>query len=112
MGLACQSGIDVWAICDDVCINFPMPYINNYLPASLRRREIFDYLRDILEQYKRGLTFPFGYVVDPVGRNKGIACPYEGCKMQFNLHVSLQAGGTVRCPQCLEDMVFKQGFLG
>lgn len=28
IGVACQKGIDVWSICDDVDINFPMPYVN------------------------------------------------------------------------------------
>ena len=41
MGLACQKGIDVWAICDDVLINFPMPYINNYLAVSLKHEPAF-----------------------------------------------------------------------
>ena len=91
MGLACQLGIDVWAICDDVLINFPMPYINNYLTVSLKHRPAFDYLRGILEDYKNGRTFRFPYV-SPLGNDLGIICPYDDCKMEFNLHVSLQPG--------------------
>ena len=109
MGLACQLGIDVWAICDDVPINFPMPYINNYLTVSLRHRPAFDYLRGILEMYKKGQTFPYPYVGDD-GHNFDVSCPYDDCKMEFNLHVSLQSGEKIRCPQCLKSMVFKGGF--
>jgi len=109
MGLACQLGIDVWAICDDVLINFPMPYINNYLTVSLRHRPAFDYLRGILEMYKKGQTFPYPYVGDD-GHNFDVSCPYDDCKMEFNLHVSLQPGEKIRCPQCLKNMVFKKGF--
>ena len=109
MGLACQLGIDVWAICDDVLINFPMPYINNYLTVSLRNRPAFDYLRDILERYKGGQTFPLSYVAAD-GNNLYVSCPYDDCKMEFNLHVSLQSGEKIRCPQCLKNMVFEGGF--
>lgn len=54
MGLACQLGIDVWAICDDeVLINFPMPYINNYLVGNLEEENTFKYLRYVLKKYKK-----------------------------------------------------------
>ncbi len=104
MGLACQLGIDVWAICDDVLINFPMPYINNYLTVSLRHKPAFDYLRGVLENYRDGNTYPFP-------GEEEIHCPYDDCKMEFNLHVSLQLGEKIRCPQCLRDMVFPKGHL-
>jgi hypothetical protein len=110
IGLACQRGIDVWAVCDDVLINFPMPYINNYLTVSLRHRPAFDYLRGILEDYKKGLSFPYPSI-NPFGKDRGVRCPYDNCKMEFNLHVSLQPGEEIRCPQCLRDMVFSKGHL-
>lgn len=105
MGLACQSGIDVWAICDDVLINFPMPYINNYLTVSLRHRSAFDYLRGILEDYKEGGRFPFPYV-DDSGNYFGVSCP--SCGIGFNLHEQVEPEGKIKCPQCLEDMYFPE----
>lgn len=112
MGLACQLAIDVWAICDDVQINFPMPYVNNYLPVSLRHRQIFDYFRGILEAYKRRQIFAVPYYVDTMaGRHIGVKCPYKDCKMEFNLHMKLQPGEEIRCPQCLGNIVFERGFL-
>ena len=98
MGLACQLGIDVWAICDDVLINFPIPYINNYLTASLKDRPAFNYLREILQEYKNGWTFSYPY------ENFGIICPHDDCRMEFNFHVELVSGGIIKCPQCLRDM--------
>lgn len=97
IGLACQKGIDVWAICDDVLINFPMPYINNYLPASLKHRTAFDYMRGVLENYNKGVSYP-------TPTNKTIHCHYDDCEMGFNLHVRLQHGEKIRCPQCLRDI--------
>jgi len=109
IGIACQRGIDVWAVCDDVSINFPMPYINNYLTVSLKHEPAFNYLREVLELYERGQTFPFPYA-GPFG-NTGVKCPYDDCQMEFNLHVSLPRGGIIRCPQCLRDIEFPQGHL-
>jgi hypothetical protein len=104
IGLACQRGIDVWAICDDVLINFPMPYINNYLTVSLRHGPAFNYLREVLEHYRDARNYPFP-------GKEAVYCPYNDCKMGFNLHVSLLPKEKIRCPQCLRDMVFTEGHL-
>lgn len=107
MGLACQIPIDVWAICDDVPINFPMPYVNNYLPKSLRHKHIFNYVRGILEAYKKGRTFSVPYYIDPIAfRHVAVRCPHKNCRMEFNLHGRFQRGETIKCPQCLGDIVY------
>lgn len=36
IGIACNREIDVWVLCDEVKINFPVPYFNNYFPYSIR----------------------------------------------------------------------------
>ena len=104
IGIACQRGIDVWAVCDDVLINFPMPYINNYLTVSLKHEPAFKYLRKVLEIYKKGGTFPYPY------KNLGTKCPWIDCQIEFNLHVTLPPGGIIKCPQCLRDMIFPNGW--
>jgi len=105
IGVACQKGIDVWAVCDDVLINFPMPYINNYSIVSLERRDAFDYMRAILsEGYKKGYSFPFPYNQKPLG----VMCNY--CRIGFNLHVTVPPGVSIKCPQCLNDIPFPLGF--
>lgn len=117
IGLACEKAIDVWAICDDVFINFPMPYINNYLTISLKHRSAFDYLRWVLGQYAIGKTFPFPYI-NIAGKTLGAECPHKDCQMMFNLHQRIQPSPTrnpqlppIRCPQCLNDIDFPEGHL-
>lgn len=98
IGLACQRGLDVWALCDDVNINFPMPYINNYSTVTLDRPDAFDYMRHILKIYKEGGNFPY-----PHG-DCGYVCAYEDCGIEFNLHVELKIGERLTCPQCLRTL--------
>lgn len=59
IGLACERGIDVWAICDDVLINFPMPYINNYLTVGLKHKTAFNYLKLAWRDIKEGKLSQF-----------------------------------------------------
>lgn len=110
IGIACQLGIDVWAICDDVLINFPMPYINNYMTVSLGRSDAFSYMRTVLEGYDSGRTFKYPYIVPNEG-SAGVYCGYGDCKMEFNLHVSLKPGESIICPQCLRPLLFPGGTL-
>jgi len=105
-GLACQAGIDVWVFCDNVDINFPVPYFNNYAVWGMSSKEAFDWLRiHVLELYNEGLTFTV-----PI-KDKHTSCPYKDCGINFNLHSILDVGTTIKCPQCLRDMVFEKGFL-
>ena len=106
IGLACQRGIDVWAICDDVLINFPMPYINNYLTVSLRRDDAFSYMRFVLNEYVQGRNFSFPYI-HSINGNSAVSCPYPNCKMEFNLHVAWKKDTQITCPQCLRPLIFK-----
>mgnify|MGYP000895428730 CR=1 FL=1 len=104
IGLACQRGIDVWVIIDDVKINFPIPYFNNYLPVSIKNEESFKYLKGVLEHYlykyrDREQNHPL-----PVNAN----CNH--CNMEFKLHANCPKGGKFQCPQCLENIYFPNGF--
>jgi hypothetical protein len=99
-GLACQKGIDVWVICDNVDINFPVPYFNNYAVYGK-----FEFLKDTLTSYNDGETYHV-----PTW-NRGTLCPYEDCGIKFNLHSTLPVNTTIKCPQCLRDIVFENGFL-
>ena len=105
IGLACQEGIDVWAVCDDVLLNFPMPYINNYLTLSLRRPDAFNFMRFVLKEYTQGRNFSFPYVSQRDG-NAAVFCAYKDCRMEFNLHVMWKKGYSIRCPQCLKSLIF------
>ncbi len=105
IGLACQKGIDVWAICDDVLINFPMPYINNYLNITLRRNDTFNYMRFVLDEYIKGRNFSFPYIHQNDG-SAGVFCAYEECRMEFNFHIMWKQGTEIICPQCLRYISF------
>jgi hypothetical protein len=105
IGVACERGMDVWVICDDVKINFPVPYLNNYLTVSLRNKQSFDYFVTILRKYVAGMktTFP--------DKDFVVECPYTtDCKGIYNLNVRLKPGKGIICPQCLRRMIFKKGF--
>lgn len=39
VGLACQQNKDVWVICDDAQINFPVPYLTHYITAGIHRED-------------------------------------------------------------------------
>lgn len=104
IGVACERGMDVWVICDDVRINFPVPYLNNYLPASPRHRDIFDALVEDLKVYAQGRKFRFP---DPI---YGTRCPYDNCEAVFNLPTPLSLGEIIVCPQCLQEIPFPYGF--
>ncbi len=101
IGLACQRGIEVWVVCDNVEINFPVPYLNNYLPFSLRNEDSFRYMRDVLEDYNTGIRFQFSH--EDLA-TIAISCPYENCGVEFNLHATLHPGDKIKCPHCLRDV--------
>lgn len=111
IGLACQLGIDVWAICDDnVSINFPMPYINNYYPmkigplakllpqAHFKTNPEVIYFKGILDLYDKGMNIPFTNNIN--GKPFGITC--KNCGAQFNLHPAGVKRTWIKCPQCLK----------
>ena len=110
IGLACAKDIDVWAVCEDVEINFPMPYINNYCTANIAKPDAFKYFRTyVLPQYNQGYSFPYP---SRGSRNEdlGVTCTNKNCKAELNLHVWLEPGESIVCPQCLKPIVFKDGF--
>jgi hypothetical protein len=104
IGVACEREMDVWVICDDVKINFPVPYLSNYLPESLQHREVFDFFVEILKvytQYKK-LEFP--------DKKYGLWCPNQSCQIPFNLWISAEPSDMVICPHCLKQIVFTEKF--
>lgn len=90
----------MWVYCDNVDINFPVPYFNNYALYGE-----FEFLKRLLTRYNNGETCP----VPTLGR--GTHCPYKDCGINFNLHSTLPVNTTIKCPQCLRDMKFEKGFL-
>jgi len=97
IGLACQQNIDVWVLCDDVTINFPVPYFNNYLPF----RVSVDWLRQILNMYKT-----LGHLPSPSKPLPPLfqyVCSNNQCKMEFFFWgYNRPRPFDVTCPQCLK----------
>jgi hypothetical protein len=108
VGLACQKAIDVWVICDSVYINFPVPYLNNYVIYGLEQYPADQkllFIRDVLSHYKKNEIFPLGAL------QRAVTCPNVSCGAQYNLHSMVQKGGNVPCPTCLRPMLFPNGWL-
>ena len=112
VGLACQRGIDVWVICDDVEINFPVPYFNNYALGLSRGASQIDVLRFLLESYANGERFLVGTLKYQGRKGGAIAkCQDKDCQIEFNLHNLIEKGGKIICPQCLKRIEFPEGHL-
>lgn len=105
IGIACQKGIDVWAVCDeDVKINFPMPYITNYITAGLDFENNFKAFRELFKEYANEKEYKYPYL------NYGIKCPYEDCNIKFNLIQYRRKGDSITCPQCLRSMIIRDDY--
>ena len=100
IGLACQRGIDVWVCCDDVKINFPVPYLNNYTIYAEQK-----WMRTILEEYSEEETFPLGKW------DRKDRCVFKKCRATYNLHSGIPKNGEVICPTCLRTNVYTEGWL-
>ena len=105
VGLACALGIDVWVLCNNVNINFPVPYLNNYSIGGIETNAD-GFERWILRQYVEGMTFPFGF-----NEKRRLFCPYEDCGSKFNFHNVIVKDGITTCPTCLNPLVFQNGWL-
>ncbi len=102
IGVACERGMDIWVICDDVRINFPVPYLSNYLPISLRRKEVFDFFLTILREYLQHKKLEFPH------RKYGLWCPHQDCQIRFNLWINAEPSGMAVCPHCLREIVLSE----
>jgi len=98
IGLACQRRIDVWVLCDNVSINFPVPYFNYYQPFA--GDSTLDWLKRILDIYNTvGVIRP--------SRAMKVMCPNEHCMIEFALwEIPHSRPFEVPCPQCLRIMKF------
>ena len=108
IGLACKSNIDVWVICDNVRINFPVPYLNNYEVHGfhLEHAEDRDFIYTVLNNYKMNRR----YVLNKKSQYY-IKCPHETCGSEFNFYSILEKDSQVPCPTCLRPMFFREGWL-
>lgn len=108
IGVACQFGIDVWVWCDDVSINFPVPYLNNYDAWGIQRidKESLKFARAVFSDYNRKVTFHLHCYKE---RDRTFECPH--CGAVFNLHSVIPELGEIPCPTCLANLKFPKGWL-
>jgi hypothetical protein len=106
IGVACQKGIDVWALCDKgIVINFPMPYITNYVTVGIDTKLKLDFFRDAFKKYEKNNAYKYPYKEMRADReiwDYSISCPYEDCRIKFNLMQEYTDKNTITCPQCLK----------
>ena len=102
IGIASQLGIDVWVLCDGIEINFVVPYLNNYLPYSIRGEGNFKLFIRVLEEYASGKKYD-------LNETDAITCPYSDCLINYNLHAKVPKGGKIVCPCCLRRIVWPEG---
>jgi hypothetical protein len=105
VGLACALGIDVWVLCDNVEVNFPVPYLNNHSIGSIQTKSD-GFERVVLRKYLEGGTYPFGYY-----EKKKCFCPSEDCGAKFNFHNEMGKDNSTNCPTCLRKLKFPEGWL-
>ncbi len=104
VGLACALSLDVWVVCDGVRINFPVPYLNNYVTGIISLTSD-SWHRGILEKYLQGTVYRFK------SRGKfAISCPYKNCGAKYNFYSVQQKGAIVICPTCLKPLAFENGW--
>ena len=102
IGVASQLGIDVWVLCDEVKINFVVPYLNNYIPYSIRGKENFGIFVDVLQDYANGKKYD-------LDDKNAVTCPWDECSISYNLNITIPKGGKIVCPCCLRSMVCSEG---
>jgi hypothetical protein len=106
IGLASERELDIWVICDDVKINFPVPHLTFYLPYSLRRKEVRKKFNWHFTLYQTNQRMPYPLTEEQMVWC--IVCPY--CHNEYNLYANIPKGQTIVCPTCLNELYFNYDF--
>jgi hypothetical protein len=102
IGVSAQKGIEVWVLCENIDINFPIPYFTNlyfWEGNPDEQKELTFYL----EIYSKNKYFLFG-------KNMQYTCKNPDCNITFNIIQRLEKGVKIKCPSCLEINEFPEGF--
>jgi hypothetical protein len=109
VGLSCAFRKDVWVFeREDSDIDFPIPYLTDFMMYNPQESETFDYVRSVIDAYgkeiegvKRGR-----FAIKPLftdlraKRNvpKGIPIKCSHCQSEYNLHAIVAL--SFHCPSC------------
>ena len=110
VGVSCAFGKDVWVFEPSGLNNdFPIPYLTDYVLYELQVRENFDYIRTIIEGYRKP-SYVLPLFVDERtkrGIPKGIPvkCNYENCGANYSLHTKVT---NFYCPSCRQQLSFNE----
>lgn len=106
VGVAAQKGIDVWVMCDDISINFPVPYFNNYdgWGIHMENPAYRRFITTVLTRYSIGKRIR-------LNKRFSISCPNSNCGATFNVWATLNKGTKIICPTCLREITFTDGWL-
>ena len=104
IGVSAQKGIEVWVLCEDPDIYFPVPYFTNLyfwegnLADPKQRALIF-----FLEIYSKNNYIMFD-------RRMKHTCSNPNCRATYNIIQPLAKGAKLKCPSCLGITEFPEGF--
>jgi len=109
VGLACAFDKEVWVFEQEGSyIEFPVPYLTDYMIYDLKDKTHFEYVRKIINGYGKPIPrFPFlenhrtkrGI---PIGR--WTACAYDNCRSVFLLHTQVESFSCPSCRQTLQSI--------
>lgn len=112
VGLACAFGKEVWVFEQaDSYVEFPIPYLTDYMIYDLGDKAHLEYVRKIIDGYGRPLyILPLG--VDhrtkreiPTGTL--VECGNEKCKSSYLLHTDVKS---FNCPSCRHSVEIEQRY--
>ena len=102
VGLACAFEKEVWVFEQDGSnVEFPIPYLTDYMIYNLEDKNHFEYVRSVIKGYGKPIPrFPLN--VDhltkrgiPTGVH--VTCSHENCVTSYYLHTDIQS---FICPSC------------
>jgi len=108
VGLACAFGKEVWVFEQGSSfVEFPIPYLTDYMIYNLEDQEHFNYVRSIIEGYGKPLyIFPLG-VDHRTKRNipQGIYVDCNHCHAKYALHTNVTS---FCCPSCRQQLFLQE----
>ena len=108
VGLACAFGKDVWVFEQgESSIEFPVPYLTDYMIYNLNVSGHFNYVRKVLEAYKRPIPI-FPLLDHPrkkrnIPRGMWMSC--GECGTNYALHTNITS---YNCPSCRTPVTTKK----
>ena len=104
IGVSAQKGIEVWVLCENPDIYFPVPYFTNLYfwegnLADPKQRELIFFLKT----YKENKYIMFD-------KRMRHTCSNPNCKITYNIIQTLAKGVKIKCPSCLRITEFPEGF--